>query len=571
MASKRLWGLCQANRAGYEISAALTDTLEVTDCVTVPELMTVINSMNFQNESKSPLPGTSLDESEIEAFIQNILQAEGLPSPPGVAAQILELYADEDVKIETMARVISADPVLAARLIGYCNSPILARTRNTTSLDQAIVAVGLRTAKMIGLSFSLIQAAPANEGRFDYQQFWNRSLATAIASRTLASRLNENCDTAFLLGLVLNIGQMVLAHTFQEPYFEIVKRAEKCGVSVRSLERKQWGCDHLKIGEKLLLMWKFSPEMASEILLADGPHSDGVHSGEQSGMGRVLGFAERMAEILFHEAIHPSRIQDIRTNARVSLGMDESLFDDLFNESVSLWKEYAKLLSFDWSRASTIGQLESRARHKMLEASIEIQQENKKILEENQSLQLNAYEDTLTGLKNRRAYEKEALAEHDRCRRSRSPFVMLLLDIDFFKSVNDTYGHTAGDQVLIEVAKTLVEHARKYDLVFRTGGEEFVIILADCDRASARVVAERFRKSVESRRIDYRGNVLSVTVSIGVASSGYPHLNLDDIYQEADRMLYQSKSNGRNCCTHVSLGQDMAPAPPAANGPSMVF
>ncbi|MFO0660091.1 MAG: GGDEF domain-containing protein [Polyangiaceae bacterium] len=162
-------------------------------------------------------------------------------------------------------------------------------------------------------------------------------------------------------------------------------------------------------------------------------------------------------------------------------------------------------------------------------------------------LELLSATDHLTGVANRRSFRDRATAELSRARRRKAWVSVILLDVDFFKKVNDTYGHTAGDQVLIAVAGTLRNEVREHDLVARYGGEEFVILLSDTDLGGAVIVAERLREQVAAARVETEGAMVSVTVTLGVASCPPETLTtLDDLIREADLALYDGKANGRN-------------------------
>ncbi len=174
-----------------------------------------------------------------------------------------------------------------------------------------------------------------------------------------------------------------------------------------------------------------------------------------------------------------------------------------------------------------------------------------------------AIHDALTGLHNRRAFDESlerAVARQDR---QGGTFALLLLDIDRFKKLNDTYGHPAGDAALRHTAQLLTHHLRKSDLAARFGGEEFAVILASTDRAGAQTLAEKVRKEIENGRLVHDGARLGVTISIGVAvwpEDGRPR---EALLAAADRALYAAKEGGRNrVVTAASLAA--APAPSAS-------
>ncbi len=160
--------------------------------------------------------------------------------------------------------------------------------------------------------------------------------------------------------------------------------------------------------------------------------------------------------------------------------------------------------------------------------------------------------DALTGFYNRRQLDERLKQEMAGAKRRNTPLCAIMADIDFFKQVNDTYGHAAGDLTLKTVAKTVRSQLREYDIAARYGGEEFVIILPYTDESEALKVAERLRKSVENKSVDLekintgtKTKNLSVTMSLGVCRYDKKFKDTD-LITNADRALYRAKENGRN-------------------------
>lgn len=167
---------------------------------------------------------------------------------------------------------------------------------------------------------------------------------------------------------------------------------------------------------------------------------------------------------------------------------------------------------------------------------------------DNQRLETLALTDSLTGVLNRRALEERLAAEMGRVRRYDSNVSLLLIDIDHFKSVNDSHGHLVGDRVLSETAGVLSHAVRAVDIVARYGGEEFVIVLPETSAAGAAVFAERVRELIAEHTFDADGaSPLKLTASIGVASYPSPGVDtVEELFLSADQALYRAKGEGRN-------------------------
>ena len=155
--------------------------------------------------------------------------------------------------------------------------------------------------------------------------------------------------------------------------------------------------------------------------------------------------------------------------------------------------------------------------------------------------------DALTNVYNRR-YTTDFV--NDVLKKSNRRYAIVILDLDFFKKINDNHGHEAGDEVLRCVAKVLKSTIREQDIVGRLGGEEFILVLPELHLDQALHIAERCRKTIESLKIVLKNNtILSVTASFGVALADH-QMSLDDVSIQADRALYRSKEKGRNIVSH---------------------
>lgn len=161
-----------------------------------------------------------------------------------------------------------------------------------------------------------------------------------------------------------------------------------------------------------------------------------------------------------------------------------------------------------------------------------------------QTLQL-VHKDPLTGIDNRAAMNEALQREVEYSHRHHSSLSMIVMDIDYFKQINDTFGHTTGDNLLKDLVQCAAHCIRGCDMLFRYGGEEFVILLTNTDKTGALFLAERIRRKVEQHDFHCRGSTTKMTVSIGIAN-----LELDKdgqwLFDKADQAMYQAKADGRN-------------------------
>lgn len=193
---------------------------------------------------------------------------------------------------------------------------------------------------------------------------------------------------------------------------------------------------------------------------------------------------------------------------------------------------------------------ESEARYAELEQRmLGLQRENLDLTVKNRMLSEVSSRDSLTGLYNRWFVLEKIDSELNRAMRHGSPMSLLMLDLDHFKRINDTFGHSAGDQVLQGIGRLLRESCRVYDVPGRYGGEEFCIVLPETKSGNTTVVAERIRQRLAASELPCGEGSIAVTASIGIAgtdSADAAVLSPAELIERADRALYAAKNRGRN-------------------------
>jgi len=176
-----------------------------------------------------------------------------------------------------------------------------------------------------------------------------------------------------------------------------------------------------------------------------------------------------------------------------------------------------------------------------------MENEGEKLRQRLQEKHEQAVRDPLTGLHNRLAYDERIMQEFARWKRYGQPMVLMMIDVDHFKNVNDTYGHKAGDKALVLIADQLRNYLRESDFLARFGGEEFVVLMPETDLESAVIAAEKLRAAVEECQFHYQNTQVNITFSAGLAQLR-KNDNPESLFQRADEAMYRAKEAGRNQC-----------------------
>ncbi|MBA6391006.1 GGDEF domain-containing protein [Colwellia sp. BRX10-3] len=195
-----------------------------------------------------------------------------------------------------------------------------------------------------------------------------------------------------------------------------------------------------------------------------------------------------------------------------------------------------------------------------LESMTKIVEERTKVLEQLSNT------DPLTNVGNRRSLFERGNAEFARVQRTKSQFTIILLDCDFFKDVNDQFGHSCGDEVLKCICKICSEEIRNIDFFARYGGEEFIILLPDSELSGAVKTAERIQDSLANNCLLFEGKDIRVTISIGICMVNNKHTSFEDVIKDADLAMYRAKENGRN---RIEVMDDDSPDEEATDDTSL--
>ncbi len=280
--------------------------------------------------------------------------------------------------------------------------------------------------------------------------------------------------------------------------------------------------------------------------------------------GGGVAFSVLQKRDMYFEDVDPEKLPDgVDKDAVINTGGIKSalILPMLINEEIigaMILSSYNCNLGFSDDDISVIrrfvDQISSAIQNSFLHDDLQnalsdLERANRKLKKQKKLLEELAITDALTKIRNRRYFDERIVEDFEKCKRYNQPLFILMMDIDNFKSVNDTYGHDYGDYVLVEFTNILRKSVRKSDLLARYGGEEFIIAMFETNADGAKTVSEKIRKTVEEYDFKYKNIRIKRTVSIGISCYPSPLEPQDSIYtvvKEADEALYISKNTGKN-------------------------
>lgn len=489
-----------------------------------------------------------------------------LPSPPTIAVQILNTVQDEKSSLEDLEKIISADPALTSKMLRIANSSFYSIPQEVSNVSRALSVLGTNVIKNIALSFVIAndQKGP-DTSSFDFTQFWRCSVTSAVAAEVVMNAIQDKNDDIFVTSLLQNIGMLVLLQLKEESYLHIIKTSALGGENdLIHSEKEIFEIDHQYLGFHLLEHWGIPQSISSPIRYHHEPEKadDDVRTSAQvlyiasllsdAYNGSETGENVRNLQIKMQEFFNVPPEKTTEILDEVALKSIDVL--DVFEIDPGAMKPYSQILQ---EANDELGKLNLSYEQLVLELK-ESKKKSERFANElrlaNKTLEELAFRDGLTKLYNHRYFQEVFSKELKRAKRYNRPLSLIMFDIDFFKKVNDSYGHPAGDQVLMNLSNTISNAIRPSDTFARYGGEEFAVLLPETSQSGLKVFAERLRRCAAATVTEVGGHTIQVTVSCG----GVEFLPTDEATTQllidiADQGLYQSKANGRNKVTIMPL------------------
>jgi diguanylate cyclase (GGDEF)-like protein len=487
-----------------------------------------------------------------------IRTASNLPSPPAVAARLIEIADDPDLSMTMVVEVLRADPALAAKLLRLANSPLYARRRRIDTLQQAVTMLGLDAVMTAALSLTLLSDRETmGSTALVFRTHWTRSVHAAVAAQALAQRWGSVPPAdAFLAGLLQDIGVLVVARLEPEAYATMTRTSAHDDLV--GAERAALGMDHASIGAELLEAWNLPDHVVNAVR-----HSHDLAADHADRLTSIVAISGLVADAISGS----SEIMQTAAERAEQIGLDRTELSAALEDVAGALPELAPLLNATVPPPDRLAELASELIMGRLMSAHATTDRLREDLGRAEHI-LTAMEqqnriDPLTHLLSRRGLDA-ALNEHfQQWLRFGWPMAVLFIDIDHFKIVNDTYGHQGGDEALTLVAERVVDVLRDGDVVGRYGGDEIVAILPAVSAVEATAVADRLVDAFRSEPLRFRnGAEHRQTLSLGVASS--EHLTqraaVTDLLTAADDALYEAKRQGRDrwCAAHPPIPPTVA-------------
>lgn len=481
-----------------------------------------------------------------------------LPSLPVIALKIIELARSPSSGSSDLAVLISRDPSLSAKILAAANS-VFYGGGEFNSLQQAINRMGMDSALSLALSFGLTRHAKQKNNGMCLDTFWKRSLISGMAVRELQKLLNLKFDleTTFLAAVLQDIGMLAL-NELDPNIYGVIFHSARSHLQLASFEEREYGVCHLQVGYWLGEHWglphKYNQLISTSHLAAKDIPADKIEQ-------KVLALSGLLADPWI--AIDQEVAMTLAYQASQEyLGMDEQQFSHLLLRIQDKLPEVAKLFEISapekidtFNLLQEAKQLLAERNLRMMQVLVKQKQEIDMLRKNSEKLQEQLKRDALTGIYNRQFTEQQLKKYFDEVSSQGGNLAVIFIDLDFFKNVNDSYGHAVGDAVLKAFASALEQELPADCFAGRYGGEEFIALLPGFDKQAALNFAKNLQSYLAvTALISHNKEDIYISASMGLAihsnnqnnTSEQTFETADALVKAADQAMYSAKRTGRN-------------------------
>ena len=510
----------------------------------------------------STAPAGPVDAAQLEQQIRaRIDSLSYLPTTVAVAMKFIELGKDPAAEPSDYAKVVSSDSSLSTKLLAMANSPWFGIRNKVTSVKMAVNFLGLGTVRTMAISYCI--AGLHNELRLtpdESRMFWEASLFKGVAARHFAKAMDEElAEQGFVAGMFQDFALPIMYSAAKEQYLAILEHPDLGWEARLEAERELFRLDHAEVGrilaEKLEL-----PDMFVDAVAFHHNHERLTEFMENELVGHAIHAASLFPTVLnvwnpddadrlcrfLDEHIGTASSESTRFLQDVQQEFNQMYhyFEDKEPPETRLAELMIQAAKEGADQTTHLVASVSQLMQEAASMGIEVNQ----LVKSHNQLKDKATHDQLTDVLNREGFTNQANELLAKAARYGTGFAVLYLDVDKFKSINDTLGHEFGDRALKIVSARMSEAVRQQDLMGRMGGDEFALIIYDCTEPDAKTVAGQILSQVASEPIGRGKGATTISLSAGLlylrpSNKEHP---LDTLISVADKLMYQAKRGGGN-------------------------
>jgi diguanylate cyclase (GGDEF)-like protein len=474
-----------------------------------------------------------------------------LPTLPSVALKVLDLCQRENLDLPEIAKVISNDPALAAKMLKTVNSPAFALRQEVRTLTHAVALLGVNSVRTLVLSFSLLQDVRKAQ-RTALTSYWKRSLLAGLSARELATTMKfPYREEAFLASLLQDIGMLALRQLGDNVYNDLLENAGWDHDRLIAGEHAAFDCDHAEVGAWLVGRWRLPERFCLSVNFSHKPwRFEGDPKGDMSNMVRLAALSGTVADIWIRPDANGAAQRAHIEAQKIFRGVNFSLEETVKNIAAAL-PEISSLFEIDLGTTERTKEILAEAQEALVTASVEgptavriVSPPPTPAAAKRKQPERDPVTDLATGAAGR-SYLEEQFAT---AATSEEPLSVIVAEVDGWAKLAQRLGEVGSASLLRTLSPCLSNRLRKRDLAARTGAGEFMFVLPETNAEGAEVVAERARNLVaaQAHLADAASGEL-VTVSFGCATftPGFCG-SAGELSGLADRALYAAKAAGGN-------------------------
>ncbi len=503
-------------------------------------------------------------------LLESMARHPNAPVFPTVAIRILDLASQNDYDAAQLRTLVESEPVLSSRVLKIINSPVFGLPRPIAAIGRAIQLLGAKPLRSLVLGYSLASLQRERRQNSFATEYWTSSIAGGVIARELAIRLGRpEPEDDFAAALMRDVGSLFLDRVHGGAYEALRHEAgDSWWDHQTSLEESRLGIHHADASAFYLERLSLPATMVEA---ARWHHA----SIEELGDGSTLMDAEGVTIIRAASEATGAFLSRDQHRREESLdrfcrefGFSPSECSEFFDtvgtkvESMAdeLGSPVSDLCFHQAARRATDALAEIA-----VESTVESEQSQQRVVQSREEairwrrtayrLRRQSTRDSLTGVYNRAHFEEMLVTEFKRAQRRASVLGLIFLDVDQFKSINDTFGHAFGDRVLQGIARRIRQSTRPSDLVARYGGDEFCVIVTDIPSAGLESLADRLLADIRQLTISHGRASKRVGASIGAVCClpRRSETTFEQFLVASDEAMYAAKTNGKNKVHFVSL------------------